>query len=337
MPLRALLLLATLIARPAVAGPTDPAFAAMLRAVPAELPATAPLLAYARLDVGGGATPPALALSNMLPAPGLERGWPAAVGFNLAAVEAVLVVPGARPAETLRVLAGARGLTDAARVGEARTRRGFARDAAGAVPVFRRGANGAISITDREPEDPFGGGVGLSQRIALTPAGLVVTATDAAMARALGALRGGASLAGSAAGRAMLAGLGDATVVGALVLAPRVEPGDPARMLGAAPAAPLPGPPMPPWTFAALTEVAAPGGARRPRVVLATAEPEASRAALAARLPGAEVAVRPQRVESLAVVVADLPPEIGGATLRRWFEAMARREALPVEIGNGAR
>ena len=321
LTIRMLPVLLVLLASTVCAQQRQPAaevtLAAMLHAVPVPVDprrvvGTSPLFTCSRLDLLTGAAGPAAkpgatrALALLTgPHPAWNVGapntsgfvstnhWPATVGSDLDAVDAVMFAPAgdslAGSVQAMRVLAGAPRLYDAVRIGEALKQRGFAEVGLGGATVFSFREDYSLNMRQRSPGDPFGDGLGLAQRIAITSAGLVMTHQSEAMRRAIDALAGRApSFADINAMRAVLAGLAeshDAQVVEAIALPLVAGAGKPA------PVAALGGPPMPVWVAALLAELAAPPDRPRQRVVLALLDPDdsdavpmAARAALEARL-----------------------------------------------------
>lgn len=260
----------------------------------------------------------------------------------------------------MQVLAGAPRLHDAVSIGEALRRRGFAQvdlgSGAGAA-VFSFGEDHSLNMRQRSDGDPFGEFVGLAQRIAVTPTGLVMTHGTEAMRRTLESLAGRApSLAEIDGVRALLAGLAeaqDAQVVQAIALPLVAGAGNPAAV------AALGGPPMPVWVAALLAELAAPPDRPRQRVVLALLDPDgsdavpaAARAALEARLAvgagprpygiaSVEMRVLPQRFGILRVLVADFhlapgtPPAAG--PLAAWWFGIGMLRPVPITFDASAR
>jgi hypothetical protein len=61
------------------------------------------------------------------------------------------------------------GTFDDSAIGAALSARGFEQADVGGLPVWHRFEDGAISIEDREPSDPFGGHLGMAARIGVLP------------------------------------------------------------------------------------------------------------------------------------------------------------------------
>ena len=384
MVVRAALLTLTLFASPALAQPAKDSFARMLQAVPAPTSAerlltATPVLAYIRLDLLAGAPGPtvkpgtarlrawgyaqmpALGVAGMLGTVPLADAWPATIGFDLDAVDAVLTVPaagGSLPTSTLRVLAGAPRLHDAAHIGDALRRRGFTQEDVGRTTVFSVGEDNQISPARRTRGDPFEAGVGQAQRIAVTPAGLLVSSETGVMRRALDTLTGHArSLADLDAMRAVVAGCSGTEVMQAIVvsstagLSVAVTPPPPFAQPRLPPG--TGGPPLPQWDMAALAELAAPPGKPHHRVVLVLPHPEAARAALQARIEAATSGARPlaiasialrvlpERFNGLGVLVADLHMLSGKGSmampLSRWWTDMKLGVSTPITFDTTAR
>ena len=279
--------------------------------------------------------------------------WPTVVGFDADAVDALLVAPmaGDLPAHPLQVLAGGPRLHDAARIGTVLEGRGFTREEQAGVPLFSIGEDNEISIKRRLAGDPFGGGLGYAQRIAVTPDGLLEASSTGAMRRALDARAGRTpSLAEVVSVRALLAGLPDAEVTQAVALSPLVNLAlaDPTGPKAYGPYTLPAEPPMPVWAMAALAELVSPPGVVRQRLVLAVMDPDAARAVLEVRLkvtqtgpqPVAVQAVAfrvlPERFGPLGVLVADLtvtPPRLVNNTpLYRWYYEASHGIPTPLTV-----
>jgi hypothetical protein len=356
---------------PAGAEAQERPISAMLRAVPAAVmqglaPSAPELLSYSRFDRLAGAAGPAAApgatraeavmqgwpvalrrMPRLLQGGGAE--WPRLVGFDLDAVGAVLVlhpftaVPGS---VGLRVLSGAPRLTDAAALARALERRGFARLDG---PVFSRGADNAIDILARDPDDPFDDGLGRGQRLAPTSAGLLVANDTRILALARATLAGRhPSLADIAPMRALLDALDEAAVVQAQVFGPWALVSDPAAALGVGRPVPLPfgagGPSMPRWSLAAIAEYAPEDGVVPTRLVLVTPTPREAMETLVGRLErGMAAAERPYRLLGVSasagegIVVVNLRPARGAEPrerpLHRWLMEMEQRVPVPFAIG----
>ena len=242
------------------------------------------------------------------------------------------------------MLAGAPRLTDAARLWRALEPRGYTRSEG---PIFSLGEDGRLNLRNRNPADPFGGPMGMSQRIAPTRIGLLVTAETAGLEAALATLAGrGTAATGMPLVQALLAGLDEANLVQAEVLSPALAVGDPARPREP----PTAGSPMPPWFLAGLAQMRPVDGAARHRLVLVTPAAEASLAVLLARLRAGEASPRPygltaiegralpQRfADGLQVVVVEVTPRAGLPAaenpLNRWMSDYFAREPVPFLIG----
>ncbi|MEX2535214.1 MAG: hypothetical protein WD273_06385 [Trueperaceae bacterium] len=120
--------------------------------------------------------------------------------------------------------------------------RGFEESVRGGISVWHKGEDGAISIADRDPGDPFGGNMGKSQRIALLPGHLVNSAFWATTEAVVQATTGEApSLAQAPDYRTLAEAAADPStgeLVQAMFLQPAevgLMPGDPARFIGMEP------------------------------------------------------------------------------------------------------
>lgn len=123
---------------------------------------------------------------------GLHQPGPAAklTGIDLAQVEAVLVT--GSPPSTLSVLLGREGPDGfVAAADPALTARGFAAKGESGFMVYARGDDNAIDMAMRtkEPDDPFGGGIGRAQRIAIGGGQAIIASDWAALRAAFGRLR----------------------------------------------------------------------------------------------------------------------------------------------------
>lgn len=92
------------------------------------------------------------------------------------------------PPETLQYVEFAAG--SAPRIAAALERRGFARETLGRHVVFAKGDDNALSVVERQPADPFGGALGLSQRVLARDGVSVVTRAWPTMHAAIAAIDG---------------------------------------------------------------------------------------------------------------------------------------------------
>ena len=90
------------------------------------------------------------------------------VGFDWFAIDRALVY--GEPPETSTILAVQ---YDAAKVGQVLQARQFERKEVQGVTVWYRFEDGAVSLKDRNPADPFGGRLGAAARVALLPGGII--------------------------------------------------------------------------------------------------------------------------------------------------------------------
>lgn len=245
------------------------------RAAAAEEPGGTERAAWTRLDL----LPFALTLQA-----GLAGGWHRRTGFDPDDVSRVLVVS-APPVQGVALQL--KGPPDLTALGEAGYREAT-RD--GLTALARGGADGSMSLADRDPDDPFGGRLGAASRIAVEGASVRQSNTWPMLA-ALASPAPSPTLAALA--TALDSGDWGGTPVQAQLWSPLdVAPGLPPDLLAGDPAAPErllePGEALPPWSMGLAADLAGEDGIGL--VLLAFPDPAtAARAAgvLSRRLPEA--------------------------------------------------
>ncbi len=230
--------------------------------------------------------------------------WPELTGLSFEAI-GWIALSGAPPAMvTILGGSGSDPVAEAAAMAAALEPRGFAPQQEGEVAFWWRGEDFSISLSEREPDDPFGGALGQAARLGLVNGALIHAAGWEPALAAAAAVSGGPSLAGDPLVAALAAALtagedGTAVMQAMMIGAPSLDPfqiltdpetgapRDPAAAAAVIEAA-VGEDALPPYFAAALAETLTPAGELRLVVALAypdRATAETARSLLKERTP----------------------------------------------------